>query len=66
MDLLTPVRLHALATSASTSAKAGSAPFASVLISPHPLINSGVMILLIGGQLPMLREGWLLVALRQT
>ena len=30
------------------------------------LINSGVMILLIGCQLPMQRKGWLLVALRQT
>ena len=36
------------------------------MISPRPLINSGTMILLNGRQLPMQREGWLLVALRQT
>ena len=36
------------------------------MISPRPLINSGVMILLNGRHLPMQSEGWLLVALRQT
>ena len=36
------------------------------MISPRPLINSGVMILLNRHHLPMQSEGWLLVALRQT